>query len=169
MELPKKEQLPPKLWPICSDALWWRHKLTKPNIKEIKNIIITTKNIYNTIIGRLTENYLLVNEGRWNLINNNKVLNWKQIWQNTFKAYNIPYENNLYYKLLHRILYVNQKTYDDAKSKIISPMCDRCSKYNETIIHVFCNCRNRKKIWNTFEPIIKKLNPNSENNPMQNI
>ena len=70
-------------------------KLTKANIKEIKNIIITTKNIYNTIIGRLTENYLLVNEGRWNLINNNKVLNWKQIWQNTFKAYNIPYENNL--------------------------------------------------------------------------
>ena len=144
-------------------------KLTKANIKEIKNIIITTKNIYNTIIGRLTENYLLVNEGRWNLINNNKVLNWKQIWQNTFKAYNIPYENNLYYKLLHRRLYVNQKTYDNAKSKIISPMCDRCSKYNETIIHVFCNCRNRKKIWNTFEPIIKKLNPNSENNPMQNI
>ena len=48
-------------------------------------------------------------------------------------------------------------------------MCDRCSIYNATIIHVFCNCRNRKKIWNTFEPIIKKLNPNSENNPIQNI
>ena len=48
-------------------------------------------------------------------------------------------------------------------------MCDRCSKYNETNIHVFHNCRNRKKIWNTFEPIEKKLNPNSENNPMQNI
>ena len=160
MELPKKEQLPPKLWPICSDALWWRHKLTKPTIKEIKNIIITTKNIYNTIIGRLTENYLLVNEGRWNLINNNKVLNWKQIWQNTFKAYNIPYENNLQYKLLHRILYVNKKTYDNAKNKNnIPPMCDRCSKYNETNIHVFHNCRNRKKIWNTFEPIIKKAEP----------
>ena len=26
-----------------------------------------------------------------------------------------------------------------------------------------------KKIWNIFEPIIKKLNPNSENNFMQNI
>ena len=43
-------------------------------------------------------------------INNKALINWKQIWQNTFKAYNIPYENNLYYKLLHRILYVNQKT-----------------------------------------------------------
>ena len=145
-------------------------KLTKTNIKEIKNRTITTKNIYSTIVSSLNKNYLLVNEARWNLINNNKALNWKQIWQNTFKAYNIPYENNLYFKLLHRILYVNQKAYDNAENKNnISPMCDRCSKYNETIIHVFYNCRNRKKIWNIFEPIIKKLNPNSENNLMQNI
>ena len=72
--------------------------------------------------------------------------------------------------MLHRILYANQKTYDNAENKNnISPMCDRCSKYNETIIHVFYNCRNRKKIWNIFEPIIKKVNPNSENNLMQNI
>ena len=42
-------------------------------------------------------------------------------------------------------------------------------KTNETIIHVFNECKNRKKIWNTFEPIIKKLNVNAENNPLQNI
>ena len=47
-------------------------------------------------------------------------------------------------------------------------MCDRCSKYNETLINVFYHCRNRKKIWNTFEPIIKKLDANSENKPIQN-
>ena len=145
-------------------------KLTKINIKEIKNKLITTKNIYNTTVNSLPKNYLLANEARWNFINNNKALNWKQIWKNTFKAYNIPYENNLYYKLLHRILYINQKTYDNDKRKNnVSPMCDRCNKYNETLIHVFYNCRNRKKIWNTFEPIIKKLNTNSENHPIQNI
>ena len=84
-------------------------KLTKTNIKEIKNKLITTKTIYSTIVNNLTKNYLLANEARWNFINNNTALNWKQIWQNTFKAYNIPYENNLYYKLLHRILYVKPK------------------------------------------------------------
>ena len=42
-------------------------------------------------------------------------------------------------------------------------------KTNETIIHAFNECKNRKKIWNTFEPIIKKLNVNAENNPLQNI
>ena len=142
--------------------------LTKTNIKEIKTKTITTKNICNTIVGSLTKNYLLVNETRWNLINKNKALNWKQIWQNTFKAYNIPYENNLYYKAIHRILYVNQKTYNAKNKNNISPMCDRCRKYNETI-YVFHNCRNRKKIWNIFAPVIKKLNPNSENIFMQNI
>ena len=86
--------------------------------------MITTENIYNTIVGSLTKKYLLVNEARQNLINNNKALNWKQIWQNTLKAYNIPNENNLYYKLIDRILYVNQKAYDNAKNKNnISPMC----------------------------------------------
>ena len=76
----------------------------------------------------------------------------------------------IYYKLQHRILYVNQKTYDNVKRKNnISTMCDGCNKQTETIIHAFYNCRNRKKNWNTFEPIIKKLNKNSDNNPITNI
>ena len=91
MELPKKEQLPQKLWPIYSNALWWRHKSNENKHQRNKTKTIPTKNIYNTIVGSLTKNYLLVNEARWNLIDNNKALNWKKIWQNTFKAYNIPY------------------------------------------------------------------------------
>ena len=54
---------------------------------------------------------------------------------------------------------LTKKTYDNAKRKNnILPMCDRCNKQNETIIYAFYNCRNRKKISNTFEPITKKLN-----------
>ena len=65
---------------------------------------------------------------------------------------------------------LNQKTDDNAKNKNnISPICDRYRKNNETIIHVFYNCRNRKKIWNIFGPIIKKLNPKSKNEPIHNI
>ena len=72
--------------------------------------------------------------------------------------------------MLHSILYVKQKAYDNAKQKNnTSPIYDRCKKYNETLIHIFYHCRNRKKIWSTFEPIIKKLNRNLENNPLQNI
>ena len=81
MELPKKEQLP---YPKNYDPYIPTHyddiiNLTKTNVKEIKTKMITTKNIYNTIVGSLTKNYLLVNEARWNLIDNNKALNWKKI------------------------------------------------------------------------------------------
>ena len=48
-------------------------------------------------------------------------------------------------------------------------MCDRCNKQNETIIYALYNCRNKKKIWNTFEPIIKTLNKNWGNSPITNI
>ena len=78
-------------------------KLMKTNVNAIKEKLIRTKNIYHTIVNSLIKNYLLANEARWNFINNWALI-WKQIWQNTFNAYNIPYENNLYYKILHRIL-----------------------------------------------------------------
>ena len=81
----------------------------KAYIKEMKNKSTTTKNICNTIVNNVTKNYLLANEAIWNLINK-QGLDWKQIWLNTFSAYNIPYENNLYYKILHRVIYVNHKT-----------------------------------------------------------
>ena len=83
-------------------------KLTKTYIKEIKNKSIAAKSIYNTIINNVTKNYLLANEARWNLINK-QGLEWKQIWLNVFSAYNTPYEKNLYYKILHRVIYVNHK------------------------------------------------------------
>ena len=133
MELLKKNNYPKIYDPYIPTHYDDVIKLVKRNIKEIKKKLITTKNIYNTIVNSLTKNYLLANEARWNFINNNRALNWKQIWQNIFNAYNIPYENNLYYKILHRISYINQKTYDNAKRKSnISPMCGRCKKYNET-------------------------------------
>ena len=44
------------------------------------------------------------------------------------------------------ILYVNQKTYDNAKQKNNIPLiCDRCNKYDEMLIHVFHHCRNKQK------------------------
>ena len=49
------------------------------------------------------------------------------------------------------------------------PLCDICQKANETIIHPFYECKNIKKIWKTFEPLIKKLNTKAENNALQNI
>ena len=145
MELLKKNNYPKNYDRYIPSYYEDSIKLTKTYITEIKDKLITTKNIYNTIVNNVTKNYLLGGEGRWNLINK-QGLDWKQIWINAFNAYNIPYENNLYYKILHRIIYVNQKTYDNAKQKNNkSPLCDICQKANETIIHAFYECKIRKK------------------------
>ena len=109
MELLKKSNYPKNYDPYIPTYYNDIIKLIKAYIKEMKNKSTTTKNIYNTIVNNVTKNYLLANEAIWNLINK-QGLDWKQIWLNTFSAYNIPYENNLYYKILHRVIYVNNKT-----------------------------------------------------------
>ena len=58
---PKNEQLPQKLRPVYPNILRWCHE-AKANIKEIKNKLITTKNIYHTTVNSLTKTYLLANQ-----------------------------------------------------------------------------------------------------------
>ena len=90
--------------------------LTKDNIKDINKKEPTTKNIYRTIVDNHTKNYEIATEMKWNSIRQ-EILSWKWMWQNTFNSYNMPQENNIYFKILHRVLYVNQKTYDNAYNK----------------------------------------------------
>ena len=90
--------------------------LTKENINEIFKKEPTTKNIYRTIVDKHTKKYEIASEMKWNSIRQ-EILPWKWIKQNTFNSYNIPHEKNIYFKILHRILYVNQKIYDNAYNK----------------------------------------------------
>ena len=57
MELPKKNNYPKNYDPYIPTHYDDVINLTKTNIKEIKVKTITTKNIYNTIVGSLTKNY----------------------------------------------------------------------------------------------------------------
>ena len=88
-----------------------------------------------------------------------EILPWKWIWQNTFNSYNMPHENNVYFKILHRVLYVNQKTYDNAYNKNnLTPFCNNCKTKRETILRALYECTNKYKIWKHFLQIIDKLN-----------
>ena len=86
----------------------------------------TTKNIYRTIVDKSSKKYKIAAEMKWNSIRQ-EILPWKCIWQNKFNSYNMPYENNIYFKILHRVLYVNQKIYDNAYNKNnLTPFCHNC-------------------------------------------
>ena len=71
----------------------------------------------------------------------------------------MPHENNIYFKILHRVLYVNQKIYDNAYNKNnLTPFCNNCKTKRETILHALYECTNKYKIWKHFLQIIDKLN-----------
>ena len=132
--------------------------LTKDNIKDILKKEATTKNIYRTIVDKHTNNYEIASEMKWNSIRQ-EILPWKCMWQNTFNSYNMPQENNIYFKILHRVLYVNQKIYDNAYNKNnLSPFCNNCKTKRETILHALYECTDKYKIWKHFFQIINKLN-----------
>ena len=82
--------------------------LTKENINEILKKEPTTKNIYRTIVDKHNKKYEIASEMKWNSIRQ-EILPWKWMWQNTFTSYNMPQENNIYFKTLHRVLCANQK------------------------------------------------------------
>ena len=105
--------------------------LTRENINDIFKKETTTKNIYKTIVDRHTQKYEIASEMKWNSIRQ-EILSWKWMWQNTFNSYNMPQENNIYFKVLHRVLYVNQKIYYNAYNKNnLSPFCNNCKTKRE--------------------------------------
>ena len=81
------------------------------------------------------------------------------MWQNTFNSYNMPHENNIYFKILHRVLFVNQKIYHNAYNKNnLSPFCNNCKTKRETILQALYKCTDKYKIWKNFFHIITTLN-----------
>ena len=87
---------------------------------------------------------------KWNRIRQ-EIVPWKWMWQNIFNCYNIPQENNIYFKILHRVLYVNQKICDNAyKRNNLTPFCNNSKTKRETILHALYECTDKYKIWIHF-------------------
>ena len=72
-------------------------------------------------------------------------LPWNQI-------YNLPrivavdvYTRIFQYKCLNNILYLNNALF---KMKLAdTPLCSFCNSRNETVSHLFCECKNTKSLW----------------------
>ena len=71
----------------------------------------------------------------------------------------MSHENNIYFKILHRVFYVNQKIYDNAYNKnYLTPFCNNQKPKRESILHVLYQCMEKYKLWKHFFQIINKLN-----------
>ena len=132
--------------------------LAEENINEIFKKEATTKNIYRTIVNKHTKKYEIASEMKWNSIRQ-EILSWKLMWENTFNSYNMLHENNIYFKILHRVLYVNQKIFDNASSENnLTPFWNNCKTKRETLLHTLYECTDKYKMWKHFFQIINKLN-----------
>ena len=52
------------------------------------------------------------------------------------------------YKLLNNILYLNERLF---KFDVKSLLCSLCSLVNETVVHLFCECKETIRIWKHFK------------------
>ncbi|KAJ3078262.1 hypothetical protein HK102_004614 [Quaeritorhiza haematococci] len=82
-------------------------------------------------------------------------VSWPDLWEHVASSSRTPFEQQLFWKILHRRLPVNHYLKDKAG---VDRSCPRCSpKDSETIEHVLFQCRLAKAFWNRFHELLQSL------------
>ena len=76
--------------------------------------------------------------------------NWEDIYTLPFKLTVDTKLRNFQWKLTHNILMTNHKLNKIMPTKVVSPLCNFCKQENETIIHLFYECKLVETFWSTF-------------------
>lgn len=88
-------------------------------------------------------------------------IHWKHVfndisfehrWTNVYKGLKAFHDSDLDFRLLHNILFCNDKLY--LFKLVDSPLCTLCKNHNETVLHLFVDCKTVNLLW---RDIIKKL------------
>ena len=104
---------------------------------------LTSKELYQILISSLNNKVTSVTyfETKFNANN----LDWTKIFilprLTTYNTYLRSFQD----KILHNILFLNKKLYLFRITK--SPLCSYCNTYDETPIHLFCECNFTKYLW----------------------
>ena len=107
--------------------------LEKLTSKELHQILILSRNNKVTSVTYF--------ETKFNANN----LDWTKIFTlPRLTTYN-TYLRSFQYKILYNILFLSKKLYLFGVTK--SPLCSHCNTYDETTIHLFCECNYTKYLW----------------------
>ena len=71
---------------------------------------------------------------------------WKQIYLLPRLVTFGSYSRSFQYKILNNVLYLNKKYF--AFSKLTSPVCPFCKRFDETVLHLFYECEIIENLWN---------------------
>ena len=104
---------------------------------------IRTKEFYDLLISKIFKqpSSQKTIARKWNV----EISNWKEIYTLPRKITHDLYSRIFHYKILNNILYLNNHLH---QFKIVStPLCSLCSSVNETVFHLFRECRLTIKLW----------------------
>ena len=72
-------------------------------------------------------------------------IDWKLVYELPRKVTIESYMRVFQYKILHNILFLNNRLFKINYAD--SPLCSLCKEVNETVVHLFCECRITVQIW----------------------
>lgn len=73
---------------------------------------------------------------------------WRAVFTRPHKSTVETYMKCFQYKIIHNILPVNKKLHTWKLKK--SPLCDLCGAEEETVVHLFAECRSCSTFWDDF-------------------
>ena len=86
------------------------------------------------------------NTNKWQNIFPSKTFQWWSIFTLASKITLHTKLQNFQFKFLHHIIYTNSKLF---KMKLVnSPICSYCQMLEETLLHLFCECKATREFWN---------------------
>ena len=133
-----------------TNSILEKWKLTiKRSSRDAKNLIIHAHHLIKgsriLILEKLTskELYQILISSRTNKVTLVTYFETKFILPRltTYNTYLLSFQ----YKILHNIVFLNKKLYLVGITKI--SLCSYCNTYDETLIHLFCECNSTKYLW----------------------
>ena len=143
----------PKAWKILMKTEAWEGENEFRVEKYVQG-----KNIVSKFYRELTDNYEMSEElyKKWSEeIESEMEYNaFLVLFQYIYKITNHGKYRSFQYKMLHRVVILNEKLY--KWGKVDSPLCTICQKETETVNHIFLECQIVQKLWKSVQKLCEE-------------
>ena len=127
------------------------HHIIK-NFRTLTLEKLSSKELYSTLISK--NKSTPTSQIYFTKLFQNEKLNWEKNYTLTCIITSNSYQRNFQYKILHNILYFNNKLF--IFGKVCSSLCSFCHLVEESLAHLFCECKHVISLWQQLGLIFKE-------------
>ena len=143
----------PRSWNqiIKGNQLGWNCKFLDHHLIKSNTIVCIEKLKANTLYLMLIAKLNETPTSQTYFVNkfNDPNLDWKFIYILPRRITLDCYARAFQYKILHNALFLNKKLFIFGKTN--TAFCSFCNLFDETIVHLFCECGKTKALWNELK------------------